>query len=323
MRATDVVDGLRDLQERVRSQPYFKQVIEKSASLDVHDLQEGQVSWLLAKDGVECFQVTANMVPLVQMAAESLDTSDTFRVDFAPAHEGFVQFETPLKVYDIRNKVLHVSWLRWGTQGDLAWVVAFADSRQPDEVNLEVAEEVPEDILRSLGHWRWSGMNLVQDGEHLTLMGEADRAHARRVKAGEEPLGSTEYVIHDEQVPRFLKALWLLMAQEVGEVSARALDRAGAKRARRLNLPTSVTVIELRRPKGMHLNEEGEGGREYAYRWMVKGHFAWRACSEKHPLAEAYEKGWRVRVWISPYTKNADRDDLPWKMGEKIYVLKQ
>lgn len=327
MRATDVIDGYRDLHTRVTTNRFFQRMIAASSKLDMHWTDDLAVT-LLSRDVVECFQVTKDMVPLVQMAAESLDESDQFRIDFAPAQEGFAQFERPIEIVDIRERVMHVSWVRWGVanqgeHGSVCWAMAFGDAAYPDEVNLELEGQVGPDELRDLGRWRYTGMTATTDGELLTLMDADTRAYARDVKDGLVEHDPSRERHHDEQLARILKALWLLMGQQVGEVTTQNLDRAGAKRARRLNLPTSVTVVELRRPKSLEVKKEESANVEWGYRWMVKGSFQWRACSEHHPLAEPYEKGHRARVWVSPYAKNADRDDLPWKMGEKVYVLKR
>lgn len=322
MRAADVVDGFRDLHTRITTNPTFARVVSFSADLDMHwPAGQDLAVQLLSRSEVECFQVGSNMVPLVQLAAESLDVTDTFRLDFAPAREGFVQFERPVTVVDLRGRTMNISWIRWGVaQPGTFWAIAFSDTSAPDEVSLT---DLPDDrgLVESLGRWRYTGTTSTRDGAYLTLMDDQTRAYVRAVKDGESPAGPARpaSASNDHQMLRLLKALWLLMAQQVGEVSTRELDRSAAKRARRLSLPTSVTVVELRRPAG-HGDPTG-AGRDFAVRWIVKGHFAWRACSAEHALAEPYEKGWRARVWIGSYVKNADRDDLPWAMGTKVVQL--
>lgn len=325
MRAADVIDGLRDLTTRASSSPAFQTVIGRSTCLDMGWTDKTLASKMLASGGVDCYQVTKDMVPLVQMAAESLDETDAFRIDFAPGPAGLVQFEHPIEVVDIRERIMHVSWIRWGVaQGNRCWAIAFADSSQPDEVNLELHEKVDPELLAALGRWRYTGVSVVRDGALLTLMDADTRAHSRAVKDGLVQRDPSRERSHDEQLARVLKALWLLMGQKVGETSTQHLDRASAKRAKRLSLPTSVTVVELRQPRGVKAKGEESGGSvDWSVRWMVRGTFQWRQCSEQHPFAERYEKGFRARVWVGPYAKNADRDDLPWKQGDKVYQLKR
>jgi hypothetical protein len=284
------------------------------------------------------FQVTANMVPLVQVASECFTEEDTFRKDFAPVARGFVQFEVPVTILDVRSTTLHVSWMYWDMEQE--FVAAWADSRWPDGAYRVLEQEVGResellmsDLTRLVGHrWQWTGLQHVGDNRRLVLMAEEAQeffstmpanAYADEWAESHDWHGNTE----DTQLLRILKALWVLMAQRSGEVHTRALDRAGAKRAKRakrLQLPTEVTVIELRAPAAGPDEHQIDGeGRKFHVRWMVRGHYVWRHCSEHHPLAEPYEKGWRCRVFIHPYAKLAGRIDLPWRMGEKIYRLQR
>lgn len=110
----------------------------------------------------------------------------------------------------------------------------------------------------------------------------------------------------------------MMLGQTVTSVEPHEFDRRTARRVRRMGLPGRVTVVRLRRVKDAN-RYEGETLVEWANRWIVKGHWAWRHCGQDHPRAQPYEKGWRARCWVAPYVKGPP--DLPLRQTEKVYAL--
>ena len=58
---------------------------------------------------------------------------------------------------------------------------------------------------------------------------------------------------------------------------------------------------------------------EWSSRWIVRGHWAWRACGEQHPGAREYEKGWHTRLYIAPYIKGPDGLEIA--LHERVWYL--
>lgn len=343
MRPSEVLDALGDFRQRLDN-PEFMRYIASVAAVRRADprlieITHGAFEHMII--GMQCFQVTKNMAPLVQVAAECFSNEDTFRFDHAPTPRGLVQFETPLLFPDIRGELLGISWLFWDVTQPMPVAVAFLDRSHTDSGSERFKEEIAgHPVDQAIGKWFWSSVQVLDDGRVLSVLTEEQRRsyaeelplddylHLLRsdveyVKAREDRAMKKAGVGHDSTLPRVLKALWILMAQRAGQVTTYGVDRAATKRAKRLHLPTEVTVIELRAPEVSHDQHHESEHRDWRFRWMVRGHFAWRHCSEHHPLAEPYEKGWRCRVYLHPYAKNADDVTKPWKMGEKVYQLKR
>ena len=75
--------------------------------------------------------------------------------------------------------------------------------------------------------------------------------------------------------PRFLGALSEWMSQTI-VTTPKSLDRAGARRAERADLPTEVGVTTFRRLK--HHPPQTSSDREYSHRWVVSEHWRNQPC---------------------------------------------
>lgn len=109
-----------------------------------------------------------------------------------------------------------------------------------------------------------------------------------------------------------LLTTWLLMQQQLADVSEVDPDRATRKRLRRIGQESApIRVIELRRPKHTS-SEPGESGRNYTHRWITRGH--WR--QQWYPARQVHRP-----VWIAPHVKGPE--GAPMIGGEKVYAWKR
>jgi hypothetical protein len=120
---------------------------------------------------------------------------------------------------------------------------------------------------------------------------------------------------------RVIVALFRLLGQVLVDVKDAPIERAAARRAKRMNLPARVQTIALRRKETRYLNpsETGAAPVEWQHSWVVRGHWAWRACGPEHPLAEPYEKGHHARIYVAPYVKGPE--SAPLRISEKVWDL--
>jgi hypothetical protein len=280
----------------------------------------------------EAYGVTAQMVDVVQAAAAALDEEDVFDRSIAPTQCGWVVLDNPLPLYDVRGSKLLIHGVTWSPASNGVAIGYWNDTTREADEGFAWAEEAsrrnPEKygtieqiraIREKIGRFALTGMDLIQDGKSLgpseTRLENLSPQVIRRYEYDEDP----DFVPLPSTNPlRYVWALWLLQGQTITEVRKEEADRAAAKRAKRMNMPSAVTVIALRRKS--HAHDPGETNVEWHHRWLVRGHWRWNVCGEHHPLAQEVEPGkYRARLWVTPYIKGPD--DAPLVVSQKIYRL--
>lgn len=331
MHASQVLDMQADLLRRLNNDGYQKYARHVMAS------DETASRWMLQvlTGGIRsayAYRVTHDMSMLVQHVASTLDASDRFRRDMAPTQSGLVRFDRPLPIIDARGRTMLGHWVAWApcsynvtdafgrekSQPSLltTW---WNDTAEPDEVQQEIDREHDGDEAyrrsRSMvGRFSIIGASLTDDGRAVgghtvpLLPKEAERIASE----GDTPQPYTN-------PHRYLHALFFLLNQTITTSNEEAVRKTSSRMARHMGIPARVVTIALRRHEGSR--HEGETDVQWAHRWVVRGHPAWRRCGADHPYAEPYEKGWRVRVWIAPYLKGPD--DKPLVQSEKVYELRR
>lgn len=331
MRPVEILDAQADLMTRLESEKFRNlcsgmlprgwDFMPKLTQKEFFDHLQLQVRMAYA------YRVSADMCDLVQYAAEKLEEDDLWDYQQAPTEYGFVRFDRPIPIHDVRGKVMHLSWMIWGKAGFLlkqtgvnqpATVLwQFSDCRtDPDEVDLEITKDLTSvelervDLIR--GRWSSVGMTIAEQGQPigqplLPTDPEGTREYLKGM--GEDP--DSVVPMPTTNVKRILCALWLLLNQTIVVVEKEEPDRAGRRRAARHKLPPQVSVIRLRRSESRYQPKEGESQVEWQHRWMVRGHWRWQACGPNRQD--------RVRIWINPFIKGPE--DKPFHQTEKLYSL--
>jgi hypothetical protein len=357
MKPTQVVDCQADLLVRLQD-PVLRGVwrsqltedIFKSLHVPTETAKANAAAYMQSMDramkDADAYHVSEDMTNLVVHAASLLDETDRMSRQLAPSRSGLVRFEQPLPMRDIRGKQLSISWMGWGpvlvsiqTRHDVrepqeAMCVWMWNDHQdaPDEIALTLMDPADDPRLYEfsigkLGRWGFIGGETVYDNMRLgPAYVEADEARRAAILAdGDIPVGFTNPL-------RYLHALWMLLGQTVVNVEERQLDRPYARRAKRMNLPRRVTVIELRRREGRR--QPGETMVEWNHRWVVKGHWRWQQYGPRrheHAYGPVQVNG-RVlvrecdtcdarieRIWIDPFVKGPD--GKPLIVTDKVYAL--
>lgn len=357
MKPTQVVDAQADLlvrlQDRVvrgvwgsqmeedimKSHHLASETAKSNAAAHVHSMDKAMAV-------ADAYHVSEDMSNLVVHAASLLDESDRMSRQLAPSRSGLVRFEQPLPMQDVRGKQLSISWMGWGpvlvriqtrTQvrepEEAMCVWMWNDHHDaPDEIALTLMDPVEDPAVfafatTKLGRWGFIGGETIYDNMKLgPAFVEADESRRAAILAdGDIPVGFTNPL-------RYLHALWMLLGQTVVSVEERPLDRPYARRAKRMNLPRRVTVIELRRREGAR--QPGETMVEWNHRWVVKGHWRWQQYGpRKHEhvygpvrvdgrvlIRECDTCDARIeRIWIEPFIKGPD--GKPLIVTDKVYAL--
>ncbi len=281
----------------------------------------------------DVYRVSHDMSALVQVASMGLSSEDTFDWSLAPTRNGFVSFDRPLEVVDQRGQQMLIHFLLWGAidtgTGIPATIVwGFNDTyRQPDEVAVQLMADMaaeeggPERVEtynRGVGRWAPVTSQVYFNGQSLgpaMIMGDDEAAQRLMAEGIKIQPGSN--------VLRYVHSLWLMMGQTIARVESDKPERPARRRAVKMNLPSAVTVVRLRREGAPSTGRKpGESQVEWNHRWVVKGHWRWQVCGENHPLAQEQSPGvYRARMWINPFVKGPE--SAPFRQSEKVYSLER
>lgn len=141
----------------------------------------------------------------------------------------------------------------------------------------------------------------------------SDAPPATRTLGGFIPVPSTEHALYpnwpDEQfVGLFLSFVHMLRQDSTDTDTDEHHTRSSNPNRRRASRPTLITYLRYR-PRRAD-TQTGAGAREYAHRWMVRGH--WRR--QWYP-----SEGRHRPIWISTYI--AGPADAPLKTGDKVTLF--
>lgn len=336
MRAEEVLEAQRDLIQRLDDKRFRWYVGDVSMSEHLQSDLSDEEAKNYVRDQIGhglqrvvqtayAFQVTADMTPLVVQAAMSLDQTDRFEKEMMPTGCGIVRFEQPLPMTDVRGRKLLIHWIVWGPPtnswgdstifngGPAATIWWFNDHTvQPDEIGQQIIEDSVRDpkgfaTKQMIGRWGIAGMSIVSQDVRVgpaTVLPSTETM-GRIIVSGDIPHEGTNLV-------RYIMALWLLLQQTIVTQTEYQAPRAHRRWARRMNIPTGVTVIDLRRTGNYH-RQEGETQVEWSHRWVVRGHWRWQACGEGRKE--------RKRIWIHDFVKGPD--DMPLVITDKLYRLRR
>jgi hypothetical protein len=290
-----------------------------------------------------CYFVKDEMTDLIMFASNKLDDTDLFDANLVPSNKGFVYFEKPIELRDVRGRLLLGNVLVWekallsNKEGKEGIVVTIYNdvNRTPDDVAITLLDKDNQNKnsqrnLQIVGRFHWiHSLSFV----HGDVVGELDK------KPDEEEIAEMRNMIFNEQgnelielddeawekykqekitpytnIKRLIYTYFLIMSQTLTAKTPERGDRAQKRRQERENLPSEVLVIQFRKTR----YTSAEGGEErnvnWSHRWIVGGHWRWQPYKDPASGGEI-----KKRIWISPYVKGPD--DKPLKAKERVYVL--
>lgn len=271
----------------------------------------------------QAYHVQAEMMPVLRAAAVDLEGTDYLVHERLPAEHGFLLFDEAWTTTDVWGEQIVLSGFSWrhgsaevaGGATPGIWLTFFVDiNDERDGSTRKIRSEIGEGI-HSLGRWQVNHIQFMPYFRRVgPIEGMADEAYAQFAESGQTLAGSAPNDL------RMIVALFRLLDQTIVDVSEVPIDRTTARRMGKKRLPARVQTIKLRRKVRPH-HGDGEFKGALSHQFPVRGHWAWRACSEHHPLAEPYEKGWHARVYIAPFWKGPE--NAPILLTEKVWDLAQ
>jgi len=291
-----------------------------------------------------CYFVKDEMSDLIMFASQKLDNTDLVDEALVPTDKGFVYFEKPLELNDVRGRRLLINIVVWEkgfaekSGKPLICMTFFNDSaRTPDDVAIQILNDEKErkykagwrratDIVGRFGwvhsanieHGEMIGeyLNPIDDKETETLRDFTTDKDGNFIELDDEAWETykKEKLFPYTNARRLIYTYFMIMNQTLTAKTPERGDRAQRRRLERENLPSEVLVIQFRKTR----YTSAEGGEErnvnWSHRWIVGGHWRWQPYKDPASGGEI-----KKRIWISPYVKGPD--DKPLKTKERVYVL--
>ena len=334
MRPDEILRARIDLLGKAESGGLFPMIMRDILSENIDDWQQqGTVdprntealftSFLGSIKGAYSYRVTPDMTDLLVAAADGLDDTDRFDRNLAPTGCGIVRFDKPLELIDVRGRTMLVHWLLWGpiklgphSGGTLPAVAMYAFNdiyTKPDVYSQKHLTDYSE-YADLVGRWGFIGATVTPNGDQVGEPRVELNAHTvdTVLRDGDTP-------VEPSNLTRYMHAFWLMLNQTIVRLVDEPASRHTRKAMKRMKMPDTVTVIELRRTEPSEY--EGESNVEWSHRWIVRGHWAWRVCGPDHPDAQPYKDGHGVRLWIHSYQKGPP--DKPLVVTDKLYDLRR
>lgn len=314
-----------------------------------NDLHEYLVRTLSAS---EAFYVSKDMLALAVAGAEMMPDDATVQDYVPPSTVGWMHFQEPVMVPDVRGKLLCFNAVSWsvgsvGGQHGVA-VVWWSNKYDPvDSVNITSRLRHPKQFsivpLYTIAHITSlqfdhplpRTVSLTGPGgavippdfqvEVITSKQGVSWVLPSGVLSDTADFGKTfmpadqsgEYTPVEMPAPdlRVLTVIWRLMRQTIADVSdsTERIPPYLRKAIRRQNTTDRVSVIELRRRE----RERHEGRTvEWSHRFLRRGHWRhqWYGSDAKNNRRQEW-------VWIHPSIVNAGRDDLPLLVRDHVSAL--
>lgn len=288
-----------------------------------------------------CYFVKDEMTDLIMFASNKLDDTDLLDTNLIPSDKGFVYFEKPIELRDVRGRLLLGNVFVWqkgfdsGKEGKEGVIVTVYNdaNRNPDDVATTLLNNQNKNSKRNLkvvGRFHWIHSLPFSHGDVIGELeknpNEKELAEMRNMIFNEK--GNELVELDDEvwekykqekitpytNIKRLIYTYFLIMSQTLTAKTPERGDRAQKRRQERENLPSEVLVIQFRKTR----YTSAEGGEErhvsWSHRWIVGGHWRWQPYKDPASGGEI-----KKRIWISPYVKGPE--DKPLVMKDKVYVL--
>lgn len=272
----------------------------------------------------EVFRVSADMTDLITHAATLLDDTDRWNPSLLPTEAGFVRFDKPLVLNDARGNEMLIHAMTWGPaqlvssherQNTLAgplddeatFITMWNDMDvEPDHYLAQMLEEHGSFLRKVAGRWSFIGGEVLVSGQRMgpALLDPAQIGVT-------DPAVSTPFTNNH----RLVMAMCMLMDQTIVTTAKEKPNIHSRRRAKERKMPQAdITVVTLRRRSVSNTEATpNESGREWHYRWVVRGHWRWARVGEGRQQVR--------RVWVAGHVKGPE--DKPLRITKKVYDLKR
>lgn len=262
----------------------------------------------LLGEGIELYYCDEDMSGMIEIAAKALTHEDIADPSVLMTERGFCYFAEGIT---INNSIIHaVFWgpASYSTQDNETeygyQVVSYNDRfNEKDKTGTMFWEALSRETGRSAPNARWVYKQTTGyvSGDPLAPSPEMFETAAT----------SGEGDLYHISPTALLHCLMLMVKQppEVITVEKKKSDnKKQLKRLKKENIPSEVVVVDIRHRYQPSSTPSTSKKIEWSRRWLVSGHWAWRATKEG-----------RVRRWIMPYIKGPD--DKPFIATKRVIAL--
>lgn len=154
--------------------------------------------------------------------------------------------------------------------------------------------------------YRWAGF--WHEGQ--TWLEFASASNEVKWDNGLERLNGPEWNKSGQKAALFFMAANLWLQQRIIQITQVEAPCKLRRRAKRLNLPASISVISLRKREYVREGQSSHSDVDWQYRWVVSGH--WR--NQFYPSLQCHKP-----IWIDPFMKGPD--DKPLKESSRLFAV--
>lgn len=291
MRPSDVLAHRRILLERARE-------MEREFRYQVSDVGGYSDDYVKAIDMIEalmdceCYFVTSDMSAVAIAAGRTMPSQNLKRSDL-PSERGILIYDQSVATFTLEGVEAEypIRGVVWAVESRISYEVGCCEEESCEHgsgemlVRLEPLIEHPETSLLLPASWPGSPIEWPFESEDPS-----------------EPLTINNFAGEAPEFDKILFATWTLMQQSLSVSERINADRAERRRSQKVNLPSEILVVRLRRLSidAENDNREGSPG-SWSHRWIVNGHWRnqWLPSRGAHRLQ-----------WISPYVKGPESKPL-------------
>lgn len=291
-----IMDGISDLDDATIK------TIQRTAVTSFNAFQRE-----LLGGAVELYYCDEDMSGMIEIAAKALTHEDIADPSGLMSERGFCYFAEGIPV---NNSIVHAifwgpaSYITQGSETEYGYQVAAYNDRfnEKDKTGTMFWDALTKETGVPAPNARWVYKNTSGYVSGDPLAPSPDMFKVANAS------GDNLYNISPTAI---LHCLMLMINQppEVITVEKKKSDnKKQLKRLKKENIPSEVVVVDIRHRYQPSSTPSTSKAVEWSRRWLVSGHWAWRATKEG-----------RVRRWIMPYIKGPD--DKPFIATKRVIAL--
>ena len=266
------------------------------------------------RDGAEAntklFYCDQEMSSAIETGCRLFEEEDTADASLIPSRTGFAYFSSGVRITE--NMVIHgLYWFKIDDLGDegreKTVVVGFNDKLNESDGAKSSWDRSFEG--REIPDTRWIYRSYHMYDETTAMVHSSSAMEALKDDLKSSVVGTT--------LSQVMHAFLLMVSQPPEIVTTSTQGPTNKKQINRLsakNVPSEVTVIDIRHRRKSISTSASPSNIEYSRRWYVEGHWRWQ------PFKNPETREWaRKRIWINSYIKGPD--DKPFVATKRVYAL--
>ena len=265
-----------------------------------------------AEDNTKLFYCDEEMSSAIETGCRLFEAEDRADAALLPSKTGFAYFTKGVKLTD--NMTVHgLYWYQitdMATGEDATVVVGFNDIINRADPTTDSWKRFFEESGDKVPDTRWMYRTFHVYDQHVKmLISDEEKARLEEYGVGGSLVTTTlSQVMH----------AFLLMVNQPPEVvttsTARLANNKQIKKLKSKNLPSEVTVVDIRHRRRSVSADASPGSVNYSRRWYVEGHWRWQWFKDKET-----DKRIQKRIWINSYIKGPE--DKPFVATKRVYAL--